>query len=34
MIDDGIYALSILGIDERGEEIEILFGDPHISNNK
>lgn len=35
MIDDGYYALSIIGLSENQEgEIEILFADPHINSNK
>lgn len=35
MIDDGQYALSIIGINLNLEDkIEFLFGDPHIRSNR
>lgn len=35
MIDDGKYALSIIGINLNFEDkIEFLFGDPHIRSNR
>lgn len=35
MIDDGNYALSIVGYSEPDPNfIELLFADPHISSNR
>lgn len=35
MIDDGYYALSIIGINLNLEDkIEFLFGDPHVRDNR
>jgi len=35
MIDDGNYALSIVGYrDIENEGVELLFADPHIKSNK
>ena len=35
MIDDGKYALSIIGINfELEDKIEFLFGDPHTRSNR
>ncbi len=35
MIDDGRFALSIIGINLNHEnQIELLFGDPHIKDNR
>lgn len=35
MIDDGYYALSIIGINfNLQDKIEFLFGDPHVRDNR
>ena len=35
MIDDGNYALSIIGFKEMSEStVELLFADPHINSNR
>lgn len=34
MIDDGKFAMSIIGYRRQGSNIKLVFADPHILNNR